>query len=150
VKKEKQMTVEQSTDASFNPTFRWRSLGTTIERQVRRLQVRIAKAAQLPPRARTLAHRLARLEPYEGKLSSTVLRGGRAGNSPLPLGLSPRPGRRGLAPPIEPSPTKSDQIRPFQSKKTPTPFRPSPHLPSHASHPSQKPMPPPPTYNYEF
>jgi len=27
------------------------------------------------------------LEPYEGKLSSTVLRGGRAGNSPLPLGI---------------------------------------------------------------
>src|SRR6266478_8403823 len=28
------------------------------------------------------------LEPYEGKLSSTVLRGGRAGNSPLPLGMN--------------------------------------------------------------
>jgi hypothetical protein len=28
-----------------------------------------------------------RLEPYEGKLSSTVLRGGRAGNSPLPLDI---------------------------------------------------------------
>jgi len=26
------------------------------------------------------------LEPYEGKLSSTVLRGGRSGNAPLPLG----------------------------------------------------------------
>src|ERR1022692_3804536 len=33
------------------------------------------------------AHRLERLEPYEGKLSSTVLRGGRAGNSPPPLDL---------------------------------------------------------------
>ena len=31
------------------------------------------------------AHRLERLEPYEGKLSSTVLRGGRAGNCPPPL-----------------------------------------------------------------
>jgi hypothetical protein len=31
-------------------------------------------------------HWLEGLEPYEGKLSSTVLRGGRAGNSPLPLG----------------------------------------------------------------
>src|SRR5438105_1067504 len=30
-------------------------------------------------------HWLEGLEPYEGKLSSTVLRGGRAGNSPLPL-----------------------------------------------------------------
>ena len=38
----------------------------------------------LPPRARIEAHRLKRLEPYEGKLSSTVLRGGRAGDS-LPL-----------------------------------------------------------------
>jgi RNA-directed DNA polymerase len=33
------------------------------------------------------AHRLEWLEPYERKLSSTVLRGGRAGNSPLPLGV---------------------------------------------------------------
>ena len=40
----------------------------------------------LPPHARYQAQRLERLEPYEGKLSRTVLRGGRAGNSPLPLG----------------------------------------------------------------
>jgi hypothetical protein len=40
-------------------------------------------AAACPHRA----HRLERLEPYEGKLSSTVLRGGRAGNSPPPLDL---------------------------------------------------------------
>jgi len=47
VKKEKQMTVEQSTDASFHPSFRWKSLDwTTIEEQVRRLQTRIAKAVQ--------------------------------------------------------------------------------------------------------
>ena len=47
VKKEKQMTVEQSTDASFHPSFRWKSLDwTTIEKQVRRLQMRIAKAVQ--------------------------------------------------------------------------------------------------------
>ncbi len=26
------------------------------------------------------------LEPYEGELSRTVLRGGRSGNAPLPLG----------------------------------------------------------------
>src|SRR4030095_10675373 len=31
-------------------------------------------------------HRLEWLEPYEGKLSRTVLRGGRAGHSPPPLG----------------------------------------------------------------
>src|SRR6516225_3003008 len=40
-----------------------------------------------PRRAHTKAHRLERLEPYEGKLSRTVLRGERAGNSPLLLGL---------------------------------------------------------------
>jgi hypothetical protein len=36
------------------------------------------------------AHRLEGLEPYEGKLSSTVPRGGRAGNSPPPLGEAPQ------------------------------------------------------------
>src|SRR5260221_719075 len=41
----------------------------------------------LPPSATTKRHWLEGLEPYEGKLSSTVLRGGRAGNSPLPLDL---------------------------------------------------------------
>ena len=41
---------------------------------------------KIPPRAQNRVHRLERLEPYEGKLSRTVLRGGRAGNSPLPLG----------------------------------------------------------------
>jgi len=30
------------------------------------------------------------LEPYEGKLSRTVLRGGRSGNAPLPLGAEVR------------------------------------------------------------
>ena len=46
----------------------------------------------LPPSAHTIVHWLEGLEPYEGKLSSTVLRGGRAGNSPLPLGLV-KPGK---------------------------------------------------------
>jgi hypothetical protein len=40
-------------------------------------------AAACPHRA----HRLERLEPYEGKLSRTVLRGGRVGDSPPPLDL---------------------------------------------------------------
>ncbi len=31
------------------------------------------------------------LEPYEGKLSRTVLRGGRSGNAPLPLGAVASP-----------------------------------------------------------
>jgi hypothetical protein len=35
---------------------------------------------RLPPRAHARVHRLERLEPYEGKLSRTVLRGARAGN----------------------------------------------------------------------
>src|SRR5439155_5612995 len=43
---------------------------------------------KMPPRAHIKAHRFERLEPYEGKLSSTVLRGGRAGNSPPLLGRS--------------------------------------------------------------
>jgi RNA-directed DNA polymerase len=47
VKKEKQMTVEQSTDASFDQPADWRSINwTAIEKLVRRLQVRIAKAVQ--------------------------------------------------------------------------------------------------------
>ena len=41
------MTVEQSTDASFNRLLHWKSIPwTTIEQQVRRLQMRIAKAVQ--------------------------------------------------------------------------------------------------------
>ncbi len=47
MKKEKQMTVEQSTDASFDRPTDWKSIDwTSIEKQVRRLQVRIAKAVQ--------------------------------------------------------------------------------------------------------
>jgi len=45
VKKEKQMTVPLGTDASFNPPGNWKALHwRAIEQQVRRLQVRIAKA----------------------------------------------------------------------------------------------------------
>src|SRR5437870_10992570 len=41
------MTVEQSTDASFDRPTDWKSIDwTSIEKQVRRLQVRIAKAVQ--------------------------------------------------------------------------------------------------------
>jgi len=48
VKKEKQMTVEQSTDASFNRQTDWDSIDwKPIEKLVRRLQVRIAKATQV-------------------------------------------------------------------------------------------------------
>jgi RNA-directed DNA polymerase len=47
VKKEKQMTVEQSTDASFDQPTDWKSIDwKAIEKLVRRLQVRIAKAVQ--------------------------------------------------------------------------------------------------------
>ena len=84
------MTVEQSTDASFDRPTDWKSIDwTSIEKQVRRLQVRIAKAVQARTAARChyQRHWLEGLEPYDWKLSSTVLRGGRAGNSPLPLGI---------------------------------------------------------------
>jgi RNA-directed DNA polymerase len=47
VKKEKQMTVEQSTDASFGQPLNWKAINwTPIQEQVRRLQTRIAKATQ--------------------------------------------------------------------------------------------------------
>jgi hypothetical protein len=56
VKKEKQMTVEQSTDASFDQPADWRSINwTAIEKLVRRLQVRIAKAVQASKRRQCLA-----------------------------------------------------------------------------------------------
>ena len=46
-KKEKQMTVAQATDAPFRQPACWKSIAwTTIEQQVRRLQMRIAKAVQ--------------------------------------------------------------------------------------------------------
>ena len=86
MKKEKQMTVPPGTDASFDLTRNWTAINwKAAQQQVRRLQVRIAKAVtKTPPRARTEAHRLERLEPDEGKLSRPVLRGGWAGDS-LPL-----------------------------------------------------------------
>jgi len=56
VKKEKQMTVEQSTDASFDQPSDWQSINwTAIAKQVRRLQVRIAKAVQASKHRRAIA-----------------------------------------------------------------------------------------------
>jgi RNA-directed DNA polymerase len=47
VKKEKQMTAPPRADASFNPPRNWKALDwKAIQQQVRRLQVRIAKAYQ--------------------------------------------------------------------------------------------------------
>ncbi len=47
MKKEKQMTVEQSTDASFSRPTDWQSINwKAVQKLVRRLQVRIAKAVQ--------------------------------------------------------------------------------------------------------
>jgi hypothetical protein len=53
------------------------------QRQARRLQARIVKATGLNPREHRLRSRgaLQRLEPCEGKLSCTVLRGGGGGNA---------------------------------------------------------------------
>ncbi len=56
MKKEKQMTVEQSTDASFDRPTDWKSIDwTAIEKLVRRLQVRIAKAVQASKHRRAKA-----------------------------------------------------------------------------------------------
>ena len=41
------MTVEQSTDASFNEPLTWKAIDwPTVEQNVRRLQLRIAKATK--------------------------------------------------------------------------------------------------------
>jgi len=56
VKKEKQMTVPPGTDASFNPPGNWKAIDwMAIRQQVRRLQVRIAKATQLGKHRRVSA-----------------------------------------------------------------------------------------------
>jgi len=48
VKKERQLTTPPGVDASFNPPKDWKTIDwMAIRRQVRRLQVRIAKAVQL-------------------------------------------------------------------------------------------------------
>jgi len=71
------MTVAIATDAPHDP-IRWDAIHwPTVHDQVRRLQVRIAKAAgegtlQQPGRFGGLSKML---EPYDGKLSRTVLRG---------------------------------------------------------------------------
>jgi len=88
VKKEMQMTAPLGADASFNQTKDWKTINwMAVRQQVRRLQVRIAKATgwQMPPRANTEEHRFERLEPYEMKVSRTVPRGGWAGNGLPPL-----------------------------------------------------------------
>ncbi len=47
MKKEKQMTVSPETDASFNPSKDWNAIDwMALRQQVRRLQVRIAKAVK--------------------------------------------------------------------------------------------------------
>src|SRR5216684_2709030 len=83
-----QMTAPLGADASFNQTKDWKTINwMAVRQQVRRLQVRIAKATgwQMPPRANTEEHRFERLEPYEMKVSRTVPRGGWAGNGLPPL-----------------------------------------------------------------
>jgi len=56
VQQEKQMTVESSTDASCHPPLGWKSIDWTATRgQVRRLQMRIAKAVQLGKHRRAQA-----------------------------------------------------------------------------------------------
>jgi RNA-directed DNA polymerase len=56
VKKEKQMTVPPGTDASFDPSRNWKAINwAALRQQVRRLQVRIAKATQLGKHRRASA-----------------------------------------------------------------------------------------------
>lgn len=56
MKKEKQMTVPPGTDASSDPPRNWKSINwVDIRQQVRRLQVRIAKATQLGKHRRASA-----------------------------------------------------------------------------------------------
>jgi len=72
-----QMTAPLGADASFNQTKDWKTVNwMTVRQQVRRLQVRIAKATgwQMPPRANTEEHRFERLEPYEN-MWRVLLRG---------------------------------------------------------------------------
>ena len=87
------MTVAIATDAPHDP-IRWDAIHwPTVHDQVRRLQVRIAKAAgegtlQQPGRFGGLSKIL---EPYDGKLSRTVLRGEGGRRAP------DLPGARGCA-----------------------------------------------------
>ena len=78
LKREKQMT----TDAR-----RLMRLGTAVskERSPKRPHSSIVKPPEIRLRFLRTGEIFVGLEPYDGKLSSTVLRGGRAGNSPLPL-----------------------------------------------------------------
>jgi len=56
VKKEKQMTASPEADASFDPPRNWKAIHwKTLRQQVRRLQVRIAKAVQLGKHRRASA-----------------------------------------------------------------------------------------------
>ena len=75
------MTKEQSFGASSNRVSDWQAIDwPKVRHHVRRLQLRIAKAIRqtIAGMPRTGAS-LERLEPCEGKLSRTVLRGARAG-----------------------------------------------------------------------
>ena len=61
------MTVEQSTDASFDRPTDWKSIDwTSIEKQVRRLQVRIAKAVQASKHRRAKALQWLRTAAEDG------------------------------------------------------------------------------------
>ena len=79
-----QMMVPQGTGALINDAKRWQSIDwNAARREVRRLQMRIAKAVrETNSRATPQGSPFEMLEPYEGKLSRTVLRGERGGNAP--------------------------------------------------------------------
>ena len=69
--------------ALINRKSRWEAIDwPKARREVRRLQVRIAKAVTVIAGLLHKGSLEPMLEPYEGKLSRTVLRGGRSGNAP--------------------------------------------------------------------
>src|ERR1700690_435699 len=92
LKREKQMTTDASRLMHLATVSRRSAVPTAsseycqVGRWKRTLARGLAPVASGFPRTQEGA--FVGLEPYEGKLSSTVLRGGRAGNSPPLLGLS--------------------------------------------------------------
>lgn len=76
-----QMTVASAADAPPNQVRSWKAINwQAAQNQVSRLQLRIAKAVE--HNSSRTARSLWVLEPYDGKLSRTVLRGERGRKAP--------------------------------------------------------------------
>ena len=69
------MTTAATLLGASSPSSSWDAINwRTLQEHVQRLQMRIAKATRDAPSCRVITA-LARLEPCDGKLSCTVLRG---------------------------------------------------------------------------